>query len=257
MDIAFSPCPNDTFIFNDLVSDKDINAYLYDVETLNRMAFEEKFDLTKLSFYAWLLVKDKYHLLNVGAALGRGCGPLLIVRSEDKSEQIKRVALPGEFTTAHLLYMLCYGNDVEKIFMPFDQIMDSLAAKDVDAGVIIHESRFIFQERGFNCKQDLGIWWEGKTNLPIPLGCIAVRRNLGKEVIDKVEQRVKLSILKGQENPQNTMEYVKSNAQELDFEIINEHIKTYVNNYTRNLGVEGNLAVKKLEDLAISAGIIK
>ena len=92
MEIAFSPCPNDTFIFNDLVSDKDINAHLYDVETLNRMAFEEKFDLTKLSFYAWLLVKDKYHLLNVGAALGRGCGPLLIVRSEDKSEQIKRVA---------------------------------------------------------------------------------------------------------------------------------------------------------------------
>ena len=114
MEIAFSPCPNDTFIFNDLVSDKDINAHLNDVETLNRMAFEEKFDLTKLSFYAWLLVKDKYHLLNVGAALGRGCGPLLIVRSEDKLEQIKRVALPGEFTTAHLLYMLCYGNDVEK-----------------------------------------------------------------------------------------------------------------------------------------------
>ena len=256
IEIAFSPCPNDTFIFNDLAHQSDITAYLHDVEQLNRLAFTGRYDVTKLSFHAWLLLRETYQLLEVGAALGRGCGPLLITREAEPLPERPRVALPGELTTAHLLYRLCYGNRAEKVFMPFHEIMDALAAGEVDAGVIIHEGRFVFEERGFHCVQDLGVWWEAETGLPIPLGCIAVRRNLGKEVISDIEQRLKRSIELAFAHPEKTQEYVRAHAQELDSGVMEEHIKTYVNTFTRGLGKEGRAAVMELEKRALAAGVI-
>ena len=253
---AYSTCPNDTFIFCQLAQDEDIDVYLHDVETLNRLAFEEKFDVTKLSFHAWLLLQDKYQLLNVGSALGRGCGPLVIRRSTDaaplNSDSV--VAVPGEHTTAHLLLRLWNPALANRIFMPFDQIMDAVASRKADAGVIIHEGRFVFEERGFQCLEDLGDWWEGKTGLPIPLGCIAAKKSLGAERIAEFEARLAQSIQTAFDHPGSTTAYVKAHAQELADDVIHKHIKTYVNDFTLDLGDEGRAAINKLKKMAV--GII-
>ena len=156
LSIAYSPCPNDTFIFCRMARDADVEVSLNDVETLNLLAFEGRFDVTKLSFHAWLLVQETYQLLEVGAALGRGCGPLVISRTAGALSADSIVAVPGEYTTAHLLLRLWRPDIDNRVFMPFDKIMDAVACGDVDAGVIIHEGRFVYRERGFECLQDLG-----------------------------------------------------------------------------------------------------
>jgi len=253
---AYSTCPNDTFIFCRLAQAADIETHLHDVETLNRMAFEERFDVTKLSFHAWLLVQDKYQLLNVGAALGRGCGPLVIAPNAKSPKPNALIAVPGEYTTAHLLLRLWKPEIRNRIFMPFDQIMDAVESGEVDAGVIIHEGRFVFEERGFQCLEDLGEWWEGQTGLPIPLGCIAAKKSLGVERIAEIEQRLRQSIQAAFDDPGSTTEYVKAHAQELDDEVIQQHIETYVNDFTLDLGEEGRAAIEKLKQMAKMAGII-
>ncbi|MCK5676096.1 MAG: 1,4-dihydroxy-6-naphthoate synthase [Verrucomicrobia bacterium] len=260
LNCAYSTCPNDTFIFFHLAQEPDINVHLHDVETLNRWAFDEKFDVTKLSFHAWLLLQDKYELLNVGAALGRGCGPLVICRKDFlKAQGLKpkaSIAVPGEYTTAHLLLRLWNPEIKNRIFMPFDQIMDAVESGKADAGVIIHEGRFIFEERGFQCLEDLGEWWEGKTGLPIPLGCIAAKKSLGAERIAEIEQQLEQSIQAAFADPVSTTEYVKAHAQELDDDVIRKHIETYVNDFTLDLGAEGRAAIEKLKQMAENAGII-
>lgn len=269
---AYSTCPNDTFIFCRLAQESDIETHLHDVETLNRMAFEERFDVTKLSFHAWLLVQDKYQLLNVGAALGHGCGPLVVCRCDNSATKMEMypvghkqqahlrrcavAAVPGEYTTAHLLLRLWDSEIKNRIFMPFDQIMDAVESGDADAGVIIHEGRFVFEERGFQCLQDLGEWWEGETGLPIPLGCIAAKKSLGEVRIAEIEQRLKRSIQAAFDDPDSTTEYVKQYAQELDDEVIQRHIETYVNDFTFDLGNEGHAAVDKLQQMAKASGIV-
>jgi 1,4-dihydroxy-6-naphthoate synthase len=254
---AYSTCPNDTFIFCQLAQEPDIDTHLHDVETLNRWAFEERFDITKLSFHAWLLVQDTYELLNVGAALGRGCGPLVIAKGADpvllNEESV--VAAPGEYTTAHLLLRLWNPKIKNRIFMPFDQIMDAVESGKADAGVIIHEGRFVYEDRGFQCLADLGDWWEGSTGQPIPLGCIAVRKRLGPERIKKIEQRLRRSIQTAFDDPDSTTDYVKAHAQELADEVTREHIKTYVNDFTLDLGDEGRAAIDQLQSLARASGI--
>ncbi|MEE9368061.1 MAG: 1,4-dihydroxy-6-naphthoate synthase [Pontiella sp.] len=254
--VAYSPCPNDTFIFCKLTQNAGIEIYLHDVETLNQFAFEEKFDVTKLSFHAWLLVKEHYELLNVGAALGRGCGPLVISKEGKSLTENSVIAVPGEFTTAHLLLRLWNPELKNRVFMPFDQIMNAVETGQADAGVIIHEGRFVYEERGFQCLEDLGDWWEGHTGQPIPLGCIAAHRRLGKERIAEIEQQLKDSILVALENPSSTTEYVKAHAQELADEVTSEHIKTYVNEFTLDLGEEGRAAISKLEEMAQRCGIV-
>jgi 1,4-dihydroxy-6-naphthoate synthase len=263
--VAYSPCPNDTFIFCQLAKCSDIQPHLHDVETLNQRAFDGKYDVTKLSFHAWLLLQDQYELLNVGAALGRGCGPLVICKNELQTSanepfshlrRCDRVAVPGEYTTAHLLLRLWNPEIKNRIFMPFDQIMDAVESGKVDAGVIIHEGRFVFKERGFQCLEDLGEWWEGTTGQPIPLGCIAIRKSLGKEFIANFEQRLKRSIQAAFDDPDSTRGYVKQHAQELADEVTSEHIKTYVNDFTLDLGDEGRAAIAKLQLMAKDAMII-
>ncbi|RKX36967.1 MAG: 1,4-dihydroxy-6-naphthoate synthase, partial [Verrucomicrobia bacterium] len=243
----------------------DIETHLHDVETLNRLAFEERFDITKLSFHAWLLVQDKYQLLNIGSALGRGCGPLVICGKDayplvqqhlSHLRKCDRIAVPGEYTTAHLLLRLWNPEIRNRIFMPFDQIMDAIESGEADTGVIIHEGRFVFEERGFQCLEDLGEWWEGETGLPIPLGCIAVKKSLGAERIGEIEQRLRRSIQTALDDPGSTSEYVKAHAQELDDDVIQQHIETYVNDFTLDLGAEGRAAIEKLKQMAENAGII-
>ena len=256
---AYSTCPNDTFIFCQLAQAPDIEVHLHDVETLNRMAFEEAYDVTKLSFHAWLLLQDQYQLLQVGAALGRGCGPLVICRKGEEGalSDAAVIAVPGEYTTAHLLLRLWNPKLAQRIFMPFDQIMDAVSSGQADAGVIIHEGRFVYEDRGFKCLTDLGEWWEGETGLPIPLGCIAMKKSLGVDRIAAFEERLSQSIQTAFEDPDSTTRYVKEHAQELDDAITSEHIKTYVNDYTVNLGDEGRAAVSMLEKMAKTAGVFK
>ncbi|VGO19699.1 1,4-dihydroxy-6-naphthoate synthase [Pontiella sulfatireligans] len=252
--VAYSPCPNDTFIFCQLAQQPDVETHLHDVETLNRSAFDGEYDVTKLSFHAWLLVQDEYELLNVGAALGRGCGPLVITKGGELNAD-SVVAVPGEYTTAHLLLRLWNPEFRNRIFMPFDQIMDAVESGQADAGVIIHEGRFTYKDRGFECLADLGEWWESTTGQPIPLGCIAVRKSLGSAFIARFEQRLKESIQAAFDDSASTTDYVKEHAQELADEVTSEHIKTYVNDFTLNLGEEGRAAIAKLQQMAKTAGI--
>lgn len=260
INIGYSTCPNDTFIFCKLAQQSDIRTHLHDVETLNRWAFEEKLDVTKLSFHTWLLVQDRYELLNVGAALGRGCGPLVIAKQgEVDSAHLRKcaVAVPGELTTAHLLLRLWNPQITNRIFMPFDRIMDAVESGRADAGVIIHEGRFVYKERGFQCLEDLGSWWESTTGQPIPLGCIAARKSLGPERIAEIEGRLRDSIQSAFNDPDSTKDYVKQHAQELSDDVTSEHIKTYVNDFTLDLGEEGRAAIKVLQQMAEQAGIVR
>jgi len=256
LDLGFSPCPNDTHIFYDFVKKNHFRIHIHDVEDLNQKAFKCKYDVSKISFYAWYKIKKNYQLLNYGAALGRGCGPLLITKSQKVFNQSFVVAIPGEFTTAHLLFRLCYKNAKSIIFMPFDKIMDALENGYVDAAVIIHEGRFTFESRGFRCEQDLGDWWENETQLPIPLGCIVAKKILGEKKIFEIEEKLSDSIQYALKNPTMTYEYVKKYAQEMDDEVICKHIKTYVNNYTLDLSSEGHRAIIDLESKAKKAGLI-
>lgn len=255
--IAYSTCPNDTFIFNKLRQDIDIETHLHDVESLNRWAFEERFEVTKLSFHAWLLLQDRYTLLQTGSALGRGCGPLVISMEERALSPASVVAVPGEYTTAHLLLRLWNPEIENRIFMPFDDIMDAVASGKADAGVIIHEGRFVYRERGFHCLQDLGEWWESETGHPIPLGCIAARKGLGAGRIAEIDQRLKQSVQAAFDDPASARSYVKQHAQELEDTVIEKHIQTYVNEYTLDLGEEGHNAIEALQQKAKAAGVIQ
>ncbi len=254
--LAYSTCPNDTFIFNRLRQDVDIETHLHDVETLNRRAFKARFDITKLSFHAWLLLRDRYELLQSGSALGRGCGPLVITKDAAELHPESVVAVPGEYTTAHLLLRLWNPKIKNRMFMPFDEIMEAVAGGRADAGVIIHEGRFVYKERGFTCLQDLGDWWETKTGKPIPLGCIAAKKSLGQDRIAGLDQRVKASVQAAFDDPAATRAYVKSHAQELDDAVIEQHIQTYVNDFTLELGAEGREALEVLLEMAKAAGVI-
>jgi 1,4-dihydroxy-6-naphthoate synthase len=256
--VAYSPCPNDTFIFCHMAKTPNLEVHLHDVETLNQMAFDHHYDVTKLSFHAWLLCKETYQLLPVGSALGRGCGPLVITRANASPTltQGAVIAVPGKYTTANLLLGLWHPEIEHRRFMPFDKIMDSVMSGETDAGVIIHEGRFVFAERGFQCLADLGDWWEGETGHPIPLGCIAVKKSLGTERIKDIESQLADSIQMAFKDPGSTQDYVKAHAQELEDHVIQRHIKTYVNDFTLDLGMEGRAAIDQLQRMARARGIL-
>ncbi|HUT02259.1 MAG TPA: 1,4-dihydroxy-6-naphthoate synthase [Phycisphaerae bacterium] len=264
LSIAYSPCPNDTFMFHDLATgrlhlpDTQIEVHLHDVETLNRMALEAAFDVTKLSFHAHLLVREEYEMLGVGAALGHGCGPVIVARREIAPADLPtcRLAVPGELTTAHLLLRLWAPEATRKTFVRYDRIMDLLASGQADAGVIIHEGRFVFQQAGFHLLMDLGQWWQELTGLPIPLGCIAARRSLGERTIRDVEALLRRAIENSLAHPDRTRDYVRRHAQEMDEAVLAKHIETFVNDYSLDLGEDGRKAIEKLSELARGAGII-
>ena len=264
MSIGFSPCPNDTYIFNALVHGKVplegvrfSEPLLEDVETLNLWALLGRLDVTKLSFHALGHVQDTYTLLRTGAALGRGCGPLLVTGPRPKVAAIAdwKIAIPGACTTAALLLRLYQPAWNHPVILPFDQIMAAVAEGQVDAGVIIHEGRFTYQQHGLHCVEDLGEWWERSTGLPIPLGCIAAKATLGPEVHEEIDAAIAASIRWADAHPDEGFAYIRSHAQEMDVEVIRSHIGLYVNEFSRELGEEGTAAVQELLRRGAEAGL--
>ncbi len=263
--LGYSPCPNDTYIFYALTHNRVALAgielappLLEDVETLNSWAVEKKLDITKLSFHALGHVLDEYCVLSAGSALGRGCGPLLVARPgfEVAALSSAKIAIPGRLTTANLLFRMYSPDSSNLIELRFDEIMDAVTTREVDAGVIIHESRFTYAAQGLVCLQDLGQWWEESTGYPIPLGCIAARRTLGKERIDSIDKAIHDSIVWADEHPDECLPYIQQYAQEMDQQVMRNHIGLYVNDYSKALGTDGKAAIETFLRLGREAGIL-
>ena len=262
--LGYSPCPNDTYIFHALthglvdIGGLSVRERLEDVETLNQLALDGLLDLTKISYHALGHLRDNYALLHSGGALGRGCGPLVIAPTPTGMESLrgKKIAIPGKLTTANLLLQL-YGEGYDQVeMMPFDQIMGALRRGEADAGLIIHESRFTYQQSGFHEILDLGAWWEEETGLPIPLGGILARRDLGADTIRQADLAIRSSLEYAFAHPDEPRAYIKQHAQELADDVIDAHIGLYVNDFSLDLGDDGVAAVEDLFARAEARGLI-
>jgi 1,4-dihydroxy-6-naphthoate synthase len=265
LSLGYSPCPNDTYIFHALSEGlldempARIETELHDVETLNQMAFEGRLDVTKLSFFAYLKCRSDYQVLGSGAALGYGCGPVVVAKRPLTQADMgaARIVLPGEWTTAHLLFRLWAPEAADRFFLPYDQIFDALEGGRADAGVIIHESRFTFEAAGFKAVADLGAWWEAETDLPIPLGCIAARRSLSSDLVGRVDAAIGASLDFARKRPQVVMPRVRRYAQEMEDAVLQAHIDTFVNDFSRDLGPRGRKAIETLETMARERSILR
>lgn len=264
LSIGFSPCPNDTFIFDALIHQKidteglDFDVYLGDVEDLNNKAFNNELDITKISYHAYGYLTNSYVLLDAGSALGKGCGPILI--QSDKIQNLKldeaKIAIPGKYTTANFLLSIAHPKATNKVEMLFSDIEDAVLNNEVDAGLIIHENRFTYQEKGLEKIIDLGKYWEDTTGKLIPLGGIIIKRTLPIDIIKKVNRLLKQSVEYAFTNPQSALPYIKQHAQEMSEEVMYQHINLYVNKYSIDLGNEGKSAITDLFDLAQQKQII-
>jgi 1,4-dihydroxy-6-naphthoate synthase len=262
--LGFSPCPNDTFMFYPLVhglvdtAGLSYRERLMDVETLNLLALKGELDVSKVSYHALGHIRDDYVLLRSGSALGRGCGPLLVSGSRMDPAELrgKTIAVPGRYTTALLLLRLFDPALDNFIIMPFNEIMDAVLSGNVDAGVIIHESRFTYQGFGLQKLLDLGEWWENETGLPIPLGGIVARRSLGTENIAAIERALQAAVAYARKHPDEAARYIGEHAQEMSAEVCSAHIGLYVNNFSVQLGSEGEQAIDCLLKWAENSGII-
>jgi len=268
IDIGFSPCPNDTFIFDALVNHKidtkgyTFNTHLEDVQTLNEWALQGKLPVSKISYGVWPLVKNNYHLLNAGGALGKGVGPLLIYKENATSTlensdvenngkpTIKTmcVAVPGINTTAHLLFSLAFPKVKNKKFLVFNEIEEAVLSGQVDAGVIIHENRFTYAEKGLSKWMDLGTYFEETFNAPIPLGGIIARKDMPNEEVQLLNTLIKESVQYAFKNSYDILpEFVKCHAQEMSEQVMRQHIDLYVNDFTVDMGDTGKKAIEQLE----------
>lgn len=264
LSLGFSPCPNDTFIFDALVHGKidteglSFEIVMEDVEALNEAAFRTDLHITKLSYHAYAYLRDKYVLLDAGSALGNNCGPLLIAKRELPEAQVRQatVAIPGKYTTANFLLGLAYPEITDKKEMLFSEIEGAVLREEVDAGLIIHENRFTYADRGLVKIIDLGEYWETTTGMPIPLGGIVIQRSLPEEIKQKVNRVLARSVAFAQQQPEQTMGFVRQYAQEMEESVMMAHIGLYVNDYTRDLGQKGKAAVEHLFETANSKGII-
>jgi 1,4-dihydroxy-6-naphthoate synthase len=262
--LGFSPCPNDTFIFDAMIHNRvdtegiTFDVIMEDVEALNQRAFRHELAVTKLSYHAFAYLVDTYALLESGSALGNGVGPLLIAKSDMSQEAVNQsiIAIPGKFTTANFLFSLAYPDAKNKQEIIFHDIENAVLDGRVGAGVIIHENRFTYQQRGLTKLMDLGAFWEDTTRMPIPLGGIVVRRDLPLAIQQKVERIMKKSVAHAFENPSASREFVEKYAQEMDEKVRQQHIDLYVNGFTRGLGKDGRSAVKTLFEKANSLNII-
>ena len=263
IDIGFSPCPNDTFIFDALVNHKidtkgyTFNTHLEDVQTLNEWAIQGKLPVSKISYGVWPLVKNNYHILNAGGALGKGVGPLLIYKENATSTlendgkptiETMSVALPGMNTTAHLLFSLAFPQVKNKKFLLFNEIEDAVLNGQVDAGVIIHENRFTYLQKGLTKWMDLGTYFEETFNAPIPLGGIIARKDMPKEEVQLLDSLIKESVQYAFKNSYDILpEFVKCHAQEMSEQVMRQHIDLYVNDFTVDMGDTGKKAIEQLE----------
>ncbi|GAA4926412.1 1,4-dihydroxy-6-naphthoate synthase [Mucilaginibacter defluvii] len=274
--LGFSPCPNDTFIFDALIHHKidteglEFEVFYDDVETLNQKAFRGELDITKLSYHAFAYVADQYILLDSGSALGFGVGPMLISKKDytagnDVDEIISnlksqisnlKIGIPGKYTTANFLLGLAFPEAINKQELVFNEIEDALVIEKIDIGLIIHENRFTYQDKGLKKIIDLGDYWEKKTGCPIPLGGIVANRNLPADVQHKVNRVLRKSVEYAFTNPKSGLEFIRKHAQEMSEEVMYKHIELYVNKYSVDLGEEGKKAIRLLFDTANEKKII-
>ncbi len=263
--LGFSPCPNDTFIFDALIHKKvdteglDFEVFYDDVETLNQKTLNSELDISKLSFHAFAYVADNYVLLDAGSALGFGVGPILISKSEFNPTQLPadaRVGIPGKYTTANFLLSVAYPTLTNKVEMLFSEIENALLNDEIDLGLIIHENRFTYQEKGLHKVMDLGEYWETETGGAIPLGGIVIKRELPEEAKLKVNRVLQRSVEFAFANPKSAKDFIRSHAQEMDEEVMYKHIGLYVNKYSIDLGQEGRKAIELLFEKARSLGVI-
>lgn len=270
--LGFSPCPNDTFIFDALIHGKvdteglRFDVHYEDVETLNQRAFNQSLDITKLSYHAFAYAAEHYVLMDAGSALGFGVGPLLIARDPhllakladmSPNEQAKlRVGIPGKYTTANFLLGLAYPHLVNKELMVFSAIEDALLAGELDLGLIIHENRFTYAARGLHKVEDLGDYWERTTHKPIPLGGIVARRSLPADVKHKINRVIRRSVEFAFKHPESGIDFIRSHAQAMDDKVMYQHIELYVNAYSVDLGGVGRDAIQQMFDQAADLGLI-
>ena len=253
--LGFSPCPNDTFIFDALVNHKidtegfEFDVVLEDVQTLNEWARDGKLDISKISYGVLPLVLETYIVLNSGGALGKGVGPLLITKNEVRStNEINNmhIAIPGVNTTAHMLFSLAYPEAKNKTFLVFHEIEEAVLSGKADAGVIIHENRFTYQQKGLHKVVDLGAYWEETIKVPIPLGGIVVKRFFDTEIQKKIDRLIRKSLEYAFSHYPIITDYVRQHSQEMEESVMKQHIDLYVNNYSLELGEDGKKAVQKL-----------
>ena len=250
--LGFSPCPNDTFIFDALVHHKidteglEFEVIFADVEQLNKWAFQGKLDITKISYNAFTHCVNNYALLDSGSALGNNCGPLLIKKPNTILTKESKIAIPGKYTTANMLLNIAFLNHQNKVEMLFSEIENKVLEGRVDAGLIIHENRFTYEDKGLVKVKDLGEFWEEETGLPIPLGGIVTNRRLPLATQQKIERVLRKSVEFAFENPNSSADYVKFHAQEMEKEVVDAHIALYVNSYSISLGEQGRKAVELL-----------
>lgn len=262
--LAISPCPNDTFIFDALIHHKvdteglSFKLVFADVEQLNQAAFQQQFDITKLSYHAFAYASENYVLMRSGSALGNNCGPLLVSKELLSDEVINesRICIPGKYTTANLLFSLKYPNASNKAFILFSEIENKVLSGEFNAGVIIHENRFTYKQKGLKKIIDLGEYWEQQFKVPIPLGGIAIKRNIDPEIQLSVERSIRRSIEFAFENPDSSKEFVAKHSQEMSEDVCRQHINLYVNKYSLNLGFNGEYAVNTLYKIAQENKII-
>ena len=262
--LGFSPCPNDTFIFDAMVHGRidteglQFEYFLADVEELNRHAFKGDVQITKMSYHAYAYAAGNYLILDSGSALGRKNGPLLISKKDIPADRLPgcRIAIPGKYTTANLLFSIAWPDARNKKEYLFSDIEDAILNDEVDAGLIIHETRFTYQKRGLTKIADMGEFWEKLSGLPIPLGTIVINRSVPEDIALKVNRIVRRSLDYAYRDSVASYEFVAGNAREMDRDVMNNHIKLFVNEFTSDLGEEGRKAITRLYDVAQAERVI-
>ena len=265
LSLGFSPCPNDTFIFDAMIHGKvdteglSFDVYMDDVEALNRRAFEGTIDITKLSYHAFAHLTQRYNLLDAGSALGRNCGPLLIAKKILSGEEVNaaRIAIPGKMTTANFLISLAYPQAQHKSEVLFSDIEEAVLDGRFDAGLIIHENRFTYEQKGLVKIRDLGEYWESTTGFPIPLGGIVVRRDLPLDVRQRVNRVMRRSVAYAFAHREDEMPFVRAHAQSMEDAVMAAHIELYVTDFTLELGEQGRAAVREMFRIAGELGVVE
>jgi 1,4-dihydroxy-6-naphthoate synthase len=264
--IAYSPCPNDTFVFDALTHGRvpgapALDVTFADIDLTNGMAERGEYDVLKVSYAVLPYVLDEYALLPCGGALGRGCGPLVLTREADADLTGRTVAVPSERSTAYLLFRLWAADTVpggvgEIVVMPFHEIMPAVRDGRVDAGLVLHEARFTYPNYGLHKLADMGEHWEATTGLPIPLGAIIAKRSLGAEALNRLAESVRTSVRAAWDDPEVSRPYVLDHAQEMDPAVADQHIELYVNEFTADLGEDGYAAIRGLLDRAAKENLL-
>lgn len=264
LSIGISPCPNDTFIFDAIYNNKidchdiEFDFYLQDIETLNNSALEEKYDICKVSIGAFLHLSKNYKLLKSGAAMGFGTGPLLVSKENFNIDDLKgkTIGIPGEYTTANMLLLLAMQKEYKTKEYIFSEIENAILSKEIAAGVIIHESRFTYEDKGLLKIMDLGAFWEETTGCPVPLGGIAINKRIPEDVALKAENLIRRSIEHAYKQ-KSYSNFITSNAREIEVSVLQKHIELYVNDYSIKIGNIGKGAIEKFFEVAFENKLIE